>query len=114
MTMNKQDCANYFAARFRTNAIWRIGLAAKFSTDSRNVLAATRLLELKAGIDISDEVWNRLAPHFNETDARWCKAVADCNSDVGFRQNPRDFASWVDNLLAHLTRIEPVRYPTRN
>ena len=108
MAMNRQECANYFAARFRTNATWRIGLAAKFCTDSRNVLAATRLLELKAGIEISDAMWDRLSPHFSETDARWCKAVADSNSDVGFRQHPRDFSSWVDNLLSHLTGIEQV------
>jgi hypothetical protein len=108
MTMNKQDCANYFSNRFRTNATWRIGLAAKFCADTRNVLAATRLLELKAGVEISDAMWDRLSPHFSETDARWCKAVADCNSDVGFKQNPRDFSSWVDNLLARLTLIERV------
>ncbi len=106
--MTKQDCANYFSARFRTNANWRIGLAAKFCTDSRNVLAATRLLELKAEIKISDAMWDRLSPHFCETDARWCKAVAESNGDVGFRQHPRDFSSWVDILLSRLTGIERV------
>jgi hypothetical protein len=104
--MNRQDCANYFAVRFRTNANWRMGLASKFVTDSRNVRAATRLLELKTEIKISDAMWDRLSPHFCETDARWCQAVADTNADVGFRQHPRDFSSWVDTLLYRLTEIE--------
>jgi hypothetical protein len=108
MTVNKQECADYFATHFRTNATWRIGLAAKFCADTRNVLAATRLLELKAEIEISDAMWDRLSPHFSETDARWCKAVAESNGDVGFRQHPRDFSSWVDTLLSRLTRIEQV------
>ena len=108
MITNKQDSANYFANRFRTDAVWRIGLASKFCSDSRNVTAATRLLELKAEIDISDDMWNRLSPHFSNPDARWRKAVADNNGDVCFRQFPRNFSTWVDNLIARLSQIEQV------
>jgi hypothetical protein len=106
--MNRQDCANYFAARFRTNATWRIGLAAKFRSDGRNVAAAQKLLELKAGIEISDTMWDSLSPHFNEADARWCKAVSDTNGNVGFRQHPQDFSGWVENLLSHLAQNQQI------
>jgi hypothetical protein len=105
----KEDCARYFATHFRKNASWRIGNAIKFPSDGRNALAAEHLLELKSNIEISDAMWGRLSPHYNETDACWCAAVSETNGHVGFRQHPRDFAAWVDNLLSNLTAIKQVR-----
>jgi hypothetical protein len=50
----KEDCAHYFATRFRTNANWRRGQFGKFPCDTLNALAAQQLLELKSEIEISD------------------------------------------------------------
>ena len=105
----KEDCACYLATRFRTNASWRIGNAIKFPSDGRNALAAELLLELKSNIEISDAMWDRLSPHYNETDARWCAAVSKTNGDVGFRKHPRDFAGWAENLLSNLKPDEQVQ-----
>ena len=87
----KEDCAHYLATRFRTNATWRIGKAVKFPSDGRNALAAQQLLELKSGIEITDAMWDRLSPHYDETDACWCAAVSATNGHVGFRQHPGGF-----------------------
>ena len=104
MTNNKEDCAHYFADRFRTNSIWRRGQFVKLPCDTRNAPAAQQLPELKSGIEISDARWDTLSPYHNEVDARWLAAVSKINGDVGFRKHPRDFAAWVDNLLSNLTR----------
>ena len=105
----KEDCARYFATHFRKNASWRIGNAIKFPSDGRNALAAEHLLELKSNIEISDAMWVKLSPHYNETDACWCAAVSETNGHVGFRQHPRDFAAWVDNLLSNLCANKQVQ-----
>lgn len=109
MMTNKQDCAHYFATRFSTNSTWRIGQFIKFPSDARNELAVQQLLELKSEIAISDAMWDKLSPHYNETDARWCAAVSKANGDVGFRKHPRDFAGWVENLLSNLKPDEQVQ-----
>ena len=101
---NKDDCAHYLASRFHSNAAWRSGQYVKFPNDARNALAAQRLLELDSGIAISDALWDRLSPYYDESDTRWLAAVSETNRDVGFRKHPRDFAAWVENLLSNLTR----------
>jgi hypothetical protein len=104
MSITKEDCAHHFASRFQSNSAWRNGQFVKFPNDTRNALAAQRLIELESGIEISDMLWERLSPYYNEADTRWLSAVSETNRDVGFRKHPRDFAAWVENLLSNLTR----------
>jgi hypothetical protein len=104
MTNKKYDCVHYLANRFQSNSAWRSGQFAKFPNDTRNARAAQRLLELESGIEISDALWDKLSPYYNESDTRWLAAVSETNRDVGFRKHPRDFAAWVENLLSNLTR----------
>jgi hypothetical protein len=109
MLSNKEDCAHYFATRFRANSVWRKGQFVKFPCDIRNALAAEQLLELKSGIAISDAMWETLSSYYNEADPHWLAAVSQTNGDVGFRKHPKDFAGWVDNLLSNLARTEQVQ-----
>jgi hypothetical protein len=104
MTTNKEDCVHYFAGRFRSNSAWRTSQSIKFPDDTRNTQAAQRLLELESDIELSDALWNKVSPYYDESDSRWLAAVSEANRDVGFRKHPRDFAAWIENLLSNLTR----------
>ena len=104
MEDHKQACARYLAQRFRGSSDWRRCQSAKFPNDPRNPKAQRRLLELEAEIAIPDSSWEKLSPHYNEFDSHWLAAVSDTNRDVGFRRHPRDFAEYLENLLANLAR----------
>jgi hypothetical protein len=67
------------------------------------------LLELESGIDISDALWDKLSPYYDESDTRWLTAVSETNRDVGFRKHPCDFAAWAEHLLLNLARTDRVQ-----
>jgi hypothetical protein len=104
MEDHKQACARYLAQRFRGSSDWRRCQSAKFPNDPRNPKAQRRLLELASEVDIPDHLWTSIAPYYNETESHWLAAVSDTNRDVGFRRHPRDFAEYLQNLLANLLR----------
>jgi hypothetical protein len=61
-----------------------------FPDDPRNSRAAQRLLELESQLKIPDNVWEKIAPYYNESDRHFLAAVTDTNRDVGCKRHPRD------------------------
>jgi hypothetical protein len=104
MTNSKEDFSHYISNRFISSSAWRRIKAKNFPDDPRNTKAAQRLLELESQIEIPDDVWDKIAPYYNESDSHFLAAVTDTNRDVGFRRHPRDFSAWLENLLSILTR----------
>lgn len=79
---------------------WRRQQAIRYPDDLRNAVAAQRLFDLASQADdISDSIWNRLAPFFNPKDGHYTDAVSRACRDVGFRTNPRDFEDFAQIIL---------------
>jgi hypothetical protein len=104
MTNFKEDFSHYVSNRFISSSAWRQVKHKNFPDDPRNSRAAQRLLELESQIKIPDNVWEKIAPYYNESDRHFLAAVTDTNRDVGFRRHPRDFSEWLENLHDNLTR----------
>jgi len=104
MTNSKEDFSHYVSNRFISSSAWRQVKHKNFPDDPRNSRAAQRLLELESQIKIPDNVWEKLALYYIESDRHFLAAVTDTNRDVGFRRHPRDFSEWLENLHDNLTR----------
>ncbi|MBR1204489.1 MULTISPECIES: hypothetical protein [unclassified Bradyrhizobium] len=104
MTNTREDFHFYCSNRFIGTSSWRQVKQKNFPQDPRNDRAAQRLLELESQIEITDQMWERIAPFYNESDSHFLAAVTDANRDVCFRTHPATFAAWFDNLHTNLTR----------
>jgi hypothetical protein len=102
MLHNKSNFIDIVSNQFRISSNWRKTQAMRYVHDARNAVAAERLLELESQIVIPDNVWEKLAPLVS--DPQCMAAISETNRDVGFRRHPRDFAAWLENLHANLTR----------
>jgi len=100
---NKHIFVSTLSAQFKITAKWRDNNAKRFAHDIRNAESARRLLELESEIDISDDAWTRFAPLVQD-DAAFLSAISETNRLVGFKEKPADFAAWLENLHANLTR----------
>jgi hypothetical protein len=67
MTNYKEHCTKYLSNRLRGSSDWRRAQGTKFN-DPRNDKASQRLLELESSIEITDAVWNEIAPYYNENE----------------------------------------------
>ena len=109
MIDNKQDCIDHLAYRLSRSAEWRGTQAERFNDDARNARAAQKLKELSANCRaIPDSKWVVIAPYFDPSGNRWLDAVSNTSRDVCFRNNPKDFDGYLDNLISALTK------PTRH
>jgi hypothetical protein len=64
-------------------------LRARERIANRNAGAAQQLLD--SHTEISDGLWNKLSPPYDESDARWRAAVSETNRDVVFKNAPAIF-----------------------
>jgi hypothetical protein len=104
MTNTKEDFAHYCSNRFIYGSAWRQTKQKNFPSDPRNGRAALRLLELESQIEIPDDMWEKIEPHYDEMSSNFLNAVTDTNREVGFKRHPADFTAWLENLHSNLTR----------
>jgi hypothetical protein len=95
----KSDCLDFLSRNLIRTADWRRVQATKYA-DLRNEGAAFALTQLAAqALEIKDELWDQLSRHFDPKCFRWCDAVSRASRDVGFRNNPRSFAAFVQHVI---------------
>jgi len=102
MFHNKDNFTAALSNQFRISESWRNSNAKRYPHDVRNAESVFRLRELGSQVVITDDVWSHLQPLVSSPAC--LAAISETNRDVGFRTRPADFAAWIQNLHANLTR----------
>lgn len=99
---NQIDFLDYIYRPLTRTSEWRRQIANRFPNDVRNERAAEKLAKLAdEATALSDDTWQKLAPHFNPEDDHWCETVSQTCRDVAFKTNPRDFGSFAERLACN-------------
>jgi cyclopropane fatty-acyl-phospholipid synthase-like methyltransferase len=104
MINSKDDCIGSLCGAFMRTSRWRSSLQKKFPSDARNGRAAETLSRLAdEAVNLTDEQWLALQPHFHWTSEKWADDLSQATRRVEFQRNVRTFPAFVQDLISVLS-----------
>jgi hypothetical protein len=102
---NKLDCAESIVRALERTASWRKTISPKFN-DERNLKAAATLERLAIdAVNLTDEHWAALQPHYAWSSAIWRDALFNSTRQIGFAHGSKNLDAFIRLVLRQLSPV---------